>query len=90
LRSLQYQGTSTVKPLSDGTYEVTLNSGYTWNDIIDPNYEYSTDKKKNGWAEIITLGQADPYDMHITWHAQTKVIVDASGNVVDMKGYPAS
>lgn len=69
---------------------MTLNSGYTWNDIIDPNYEYSTDKKKNGWAEIITLGQADPYDMHITWHAQTKVIVDASGNVVDMKGYPAS
>jgi len=86
----RHQGTSTVKPLPDGTFEVTLDSGYTWNDIIDPNYEYQTDQHKNKVAEVLTLGQADPYDMHITWHAQTTVRVDASGRVLDMKGYPAS
>jgi hypothetical protein len=85
-----YQGTSNVKPRPDGTCEVTLDSGYTWNDIIDPNYEYTTDQKKSKVAEIITLGQADPYDMHITWHGRTTVVVAANGKVLDMKGYPAS
>lgn len=84
-----FNGTSNVHPLPDGTYEVTLDSGYQWNDKIDPNPTYSTDQSKSRFAEIITLGRADPYDMHITWHAQTTVKMDAEGNVISIKGYPA-
>jgi EspA/EspE family len=84
-----FKGDTTVRPLPDGTYEVTLDSGYTWNDKIDPNPIYQTDQTKSRVAEILTLGRADPYDMHINWHAQSTVVMDASGNVISVKGYPA-
>jgi len=28
--------------------------------------------------------------MHLTWHAETTVVLDKNGNVVEIKGYPAS
>lgn len=58
------------------TPEVRVDGGYTWHDKIDPNPQYSTDRWKSTLAEIITLGQADPYDIHITHHAPTNVILD--------------
>jgi hypothetical protein len=85
----QFNGSTDVTPRPDGTYEVKVNGGYTWHDKIDPNPIYSTDRWKSTLAEIITLGQADAYDIHITYHAPTTVILDKDGNVVDMKGYPA-
>ena len=86
----QHNGTTSVKPLPDGTYEVTVNSNYRWNDVIDPNPQYSTDRTKSTIAEILTLGQADPYDIHIGWEGSSTVIVDAQGNVVSGsgKGWP--
>jgi hypothetical protein len=85
----QFKGDTNVTPLPDGNYEVKVNGGYTWHDKIDPNPIYSTDRWKSTLAEIVTLGQADAYDIHIQYHAPTTVIVDKDGNVVDMKGYPA-
>ncbi len=86
----KHSGTSTVEPLPDGTYRVQMNVNYQWNDRIDPNLEYSSDEKKNSWAEIITLGRADPYDIHIGWSSATTVIVDAQGNVIRREGgWPA-
>lgn len=58
-------------------------------DVIDPNPRYSTDRWKSTLAEIATLGAADAYDIHITWHRQTTVILDANGNVRSISGYPA-
>jgi hypothetical protein len=84
-----FSGNSTVQPRADGTYEVIIDGGYQWNDKIDPNPQYSTDRWKSTLAEVITLGQADPYDLHITWHSQTRVILDKDGNVVSASGYPA-
>jgi hypothetical protein len=84
-----FSGNTKVNALPDGTYEVVLDGAYTWNDTIDPNPQYSTDRWKSTLAEIFTLGQADPYDIHITWHAQTKVVMDAQGNVLRIEGYPA-
>ncbi len=86
----QHNGTTSVKPLPDGTYEVTVNSNYQWNDVIDPNDQYSTDRRKSQFAEFITLGQADPYNIHIGWRGSSTVIVDAQGNVVSGsgKGWP--
>jgi uncharacterized protein YukE len=85
----QFGGDTTVRPRSDGTYEVTIDGSYTWNDTIDPNPQYTTDTWKSRLAEIATLGAADPYDIHINWHKETKVILDANGNVQSISGYPA-
>lgn len=88
----QHNGTTSVKPLPDGTYEVTVNSNYQWNDVIDPNYKYETDTWKNKVAEIVTFGMADPYNIHIGWKGSSAVIVDSQGNVVSGsgKGWPYS
>lgn len=83
-----HNGTTRVRPLEDGTYEVTVASNYRWNDRIDPNPQYGTDRWKSTIAEIITFGRADPYDIHIGWQGETTVIVDAHGNVVSGKGWP--
>ncbi|RKT55486.1 WXG100 family type VII secretion target [Saccharothrix australiensis] len=86
----RYQGESSVRELPDGTYEVTTKAGYTWNDTIDPNPQYSTDKWKSKLAEVLTLGQADPYDLHITWHAENRTVLDKDGRVIRAQGYPGS
>lgn len=66
---------------ADGTATVNLNMQYSWNDVIDPNNNYTTDTIKNRIAEIATLGQADPYDMQINWSENTQIILDKDGNV---------
>ena len=60
---------------------MTLNMEYRWNDVIDPNPQYSTDRWKSGIAEIVTLGQADPYNIHISWSETTVIELGNSGNV---------
>lgn len=86
----RYQGDTSVRQLPDGTYEVTTKAGYTWNDTVDPNPKYSTDRWKSRLAEILTLGRADPYDLHIAWHSETRTILDKDGNVIRAQGYPGS
>lgn len=85
----QLDGATRVTARQDGTYEVTIDGAYTWNDTIDPNPRYQTDRWKSFLAELATLGMADPYDLHITWHAQTRVILDRNGTVLATQGYPA-
>lgn len=53
---------------------------YTWNDVIDPNPQYATDNWKSTVAEIITLGQAEAYEIHISWTERTVVHLDSNGN----------
>ncbi|MGH4019554.1 MAG: hypothetical protein ACRDT0_10030 [Pseudonocardiaceae bacterium] len=50
--------------------------------------KYSTDTAKSRIAELPTLGQADPYRIEINWEAETTVVLDPRGNVVDVRGYP--
>lgn len=86
----QHQGTTMVEPLPDGTYRVSMDVDYRWNDRIDPNNQYSSDVLKNSWAEVLTLGRADAYDIHIGWSSPTTVVVDAQGHVVRREGgWPA-
>lgn len=82
---LGFDGETQVRPQSDGTYEVVIDGSYTWNDVIDPNPQYETDTWKSRFAEIVTLGEADPYDIHVNYEART--IVDAAGDVVSVSGY---
>lgn len=38
-----------------------------WNDIIDPNYKYFSDKKKAKLAKILSFGLARDYIIRIKW-----------------------
>ncbi|SIE00997.1 hypothetical protein [Mycobacteroides abscessus] len=84
----QLGGTTMVQELENGNYKVTVHGRYMWNDIMDPNPQYSTDVSKARWGELISLGQAQDYTMRITWRADTEFILDKSGKPVEIKGYP--
>ncbi|MBO1751421.1 hypothetical protein J4G33_06350 [Actinotalea sp. BY-33] len=84
----EHSGSTRVTPRSDGTFEVVIDASYRWNDVIDPNPQYTTDQRKSWVAEVLTLGQADAYDIHIGWTAPTTVVVDGSGRVISIEGYP--
>lgn len=81
-------GNATITPRADGGYDVTIDGAYAWNDIIDPNDQYATDTAKSRFAEIVTLGQADPYKIQIAWHKQTTVHLDANGQITGSDGWP--
>ena len=67
---------------------VDLELSYVWNDIIDPNAAYITDKIKSGIAYAITLGQPRSYRLSIGWHNTCSVWFPASGGVLLTGGYP--
>lgn len=79
------QGNASIEQNSDGTYTVTMDMSYTWNDTIDPNPQYGTDTFKSTIAEIVTFGQADPYNIHIIWNETTVVDLDADGNIIGIR-----
>lgn len=56
---------------------------YTWNDMIDPNPNYGTDKFKAAIGEAVSLGGAQSYRLSIRWSGEGAVGVDANGKVVD-------
>lgn len=80
----QRVGDAALSSDDDGGYTVILKMTYTWNDIIDPNPEYGTDIIKSGFAELITLGKADPYSIHISWGETTVMKLDKNGNVISV------
>ncbi|AMU68171.1 hypothetical protein [Mycobacteroides abscessus] len=41
---------------------------------------------KDRIAQIITLGQVGPYQIHIGWRGQTEFVFDQSGALVSAKG----
>jgi len=61
----EVEGTASQLDSSSGLISVDLT--YTWNDIMDPNPEYLSDRAKAAFAELITLGGAESYDFHVTW-----------------------
>ncbi len=83
----QINGTTIRTSTLDGV-TVALDLSYTWNDIIDPNPRYWTDRLKSAFAELITLGRAEGYEIHITWNARAEVRFDSSGTIVSTSGWP--
>jgi hypothetical protein len=75
-------GSATMMQNSDGGYDITFSMSYTWNDIIDPNPKYTTDKIKSNFAEKLTFGKADPYTIRISWTQTTFIHLDSQGNVI--------
>lgn len=66
---------------------INLKLRYVWNDIIDPNPEYGTDTIKSIFAEIITLGEAESYNISIAWSDECFVNIPEEGDPT-MIGYP--
>ena len=50
---------------------------YIWNDRMDPNFMYSSDKWKAKVANIITMGNAKPFLVKISW--DDKTVIDKQG-----------
>lgn len=73
-----------------GGATIVLDMNYTWNDIIDPNPEYGTDTVKSIFAELITLGNAESYNFHLTWSAPCIVVLNKSGHFESYRGWPFS
>lgn len=54
--------------------KVDFDLHYQWNDKIDPNFQYDTDKWKWAIAKIlgfIIMGDPKPYDIHIGWKSSS-------------------
>ncbi|MFH8484351.1 hypothetical protein [Streptomyces longisporoflavus] len=67
---------------------VRMRLRFRWNDVIDPNPRYGTDRIKSIVAEIITLGEASSYDISISWEEECTVWLPDEGDMV-IFGYPA-
>ena len=55
----------TIKNNSKG--KITFDLTYTWNDIIDPDLDYTTDQLKAVFAKAISFGKAKDYIIRIKW-----------------------
>jgi hypothetical protein len=67
---------------------VTMTVTYRWNDMIDPNRQYSTDRWKSTIAAVISLGQAEDYRISISWTTTATFHFDANGKIQDIDGWP--
>ncbi len=65
----QINGTISKDSHGNTTYDLT----YTWNDIIDPNYIYTSDQEKADAAHSIWLANPTDYNLHISWHDVTVI-----------------
>jgi hypothetical protein len=61
---------------------------YVWNDIIDPNSQYTTDQIKSALAYVFTLGQPKSYRLSIGWRNTCSVWLPATGGQQLTGGYP--
>ncbi|WP_436772456.1 hypothetical protein [Yinghuangia sp. YIM S09857] len=84
------KGHTVVTRMDDGTYVVKVTADLTFNDVVDPNLKYSTDKWKAGVANVISLGQAESYNLRVTWPQEAVVRIAADGKtVLDVQNTPA-
>jgi len=79
---------STMRTSNTDGVTIGLDLSYTWNDKIDPNPRYWTDRIKNFFAELITLGRANEYIIRITWNSHSEIKFDSSGRIVSKTGWP--
>lgn len=78
----EIEGPYTIVPFGDNTVLVDIQFECTFNDITDPNPTYSTDTWKSSFAELITLGYADGFDLHISWKSQATLLFDLDTRTV--------
>jgi uncharacterized protein RhaS with RHS repeats len=68
---------------------IAVDLTYTWNDMIDPNAQYTTDQIKSVFGRMISFGQAADYRIWITWGARGKHYYPENGAVAgNDQGWP--
>jgi len=67
---------------------VTFNARFWWHDRLDPNPKYDTDTWKSLFGRVISLNDAEDYDIHISWRNQVTVKFNEQGEIVDIEGWP--
>ena len=78
-----------VSSSSDGgSTSYVLSNKFIINDVIDPNSIYWTDRVKSAFAEAITLGGAQGYDLSIFTTFETTLSVSPSGTITGRSGWP--
>lgn len=54
----------------DATGTAIYDVNCTWNDIIDPNFNYDSDRKKAALANLIIFSNPSDYKISITWRME--------------------
>jgi RHS repeat-associated protein len=72
----------------DGGTTYTLSNKFIINDVIDPNSIYWTDRVKSTFAEVVTLGGAQGYEISIFTTFETSVTISPTGSIVSRSGWP--
>lgn len=74
----------------NGNTVAHLTMRYAWNDIIDPNYDYPSDKAKENIAETVGgyIPIVDPtaYDLRIEWTSSVVYVISPTGEVLSSSG----
>ena len=73
-----FQITGTITRLSDGSYGCDLS--FTWNDCIDVNPDYLSDRLKGAFADLISGGDAEEFDFHISWNSYSVIDYEGDGS----------
>jgi hypothetical protein len=76
-----------VDPAHDA-YDIELDLRFVFNDVVNVNAKYWTDKVKNGIAEFISLGGAESYNISISWPSSCLAEV-RPGQPIFYSGYPS-
>lgn len=66
--------TGTIEKGISGT--IVFDLTYQWNDKIDPNFEYISDRNKAKIAQYISFGRAKDYIIRISWADESVYIPD--------------
>ena len=62
----------------DAEGNVTYDLTYTWNDIIDPNFDYTSDQMKAKFANSIPFITPTDYTIRISWSDKTIIKANPS------------
>jgi hypothetical protein len=62
---------------------------FIWNDMIDPNGKYPSDIVKSWFAEMISLGEAESYQISIGWKSKITLIQEPHQHMKILGGYPS-
>lgn len=84
-----YQIQGTVAKEMDGT--IIYDMKYTFNDIMDPNFQYLGDRAKYAGLKVLQFFHKDitmnDYELHVSWTDTTTIYPDGTGDgwLVDME-----
>jgi len=79
----ELSGSATKRSNAKCECVITFNLMYYWNDIMDPNPRYLTDRVKSAFGEALTMGEATAYIIRIGWFQQSVYHVKCNGEVVE-------